>query len=330
MRRKIAIFCGGPSSEHEVSINSAKTIQEHIDKKKYEPYIFYISKNLKTILTPCDKKIDFEKLKPKIDLIENLKLLKENNFFAFLGGIHGEFVEDGRLQSLLDFFKIPYSGSDFAASSLAMNKFKTALIAKNIKGVNLPKTVLLNNDCKFPNHLKFPIIIKPNSMGSSVGVSVLNSISEYSEQINKFIKKYPSQEILLQEYFKNAIEIQSGTLQKINGDFVEIPPIEIIPNKNVFFDYDSKYKIGGAKEITPPVGISKKLSDKIAKISIELHKLLKLKTYSRNDFLVVGKKIYFLEVNTLPGMTATSLLPQEAKAAGIEFTDLIDFIITNS
>jgi D-alanine-D-alanine ligase len=135
---------------------------------------------------------------------------------------------------------------------------------------------------------------------------------------------------LAQEYLEDAIEIQCGALQKKNGDFIALPPIEIIPKKNVFFDYDSKYLSGGATEITPPVSISKKLSDKISILSIEIHKLLALKTYSRTDFMVKNGKIYFLETNTLPGMTATSLLPQEANSIGISYPQLLDFIISNS
>ena len=129
---------------------------------------------------------------------------------------------------------------------------------------------------------------------------------------------------------KDSIEIQCGTLQKKNGDFIALPPIEIVPKKNVFFDYDSKYLNGGATEITPPISIDKSLSDKISQLSIDIHKLLMLKTYSRTDFLIKNGKIYFLETNTLPGMTATSLLPQEANSIGISYPQLLDFIISNS
>lgn len=98
----------------------------------------------------------------------------------------------------------------------------------------------------------------------------------------------------------------------------------------MFFDYDSKYLVGGATEITPPVSVSKKVADELSQLSINVHILLGLRTYSRNDFLVHKKKIYFLEANTLPGMTATSLLPQEAKAIGISYTHLLDFLIQNA
>ncbi len=330
MLKKIAIFCGGPSSEHEVSINSSKTIYKFIDKKKYEVYFFYISKNKLCKLILAQNTTDFSKVNPSATLVKGLEQLKKKKIFALLAGIHGEFVEDGRLQALLEIYQIPYSGSDVSASSIAMDKYRAALLVNTIDGVNLPKTILLQAPYHLPKDFSLPVIIKPNTLGSSVSITIAYTNLEFNKQIKSLVKSYPGQEIVVQEYLKDAIEIQSGVLQDKEGNYLDVPPIEIIPIKNVFFDYDSKYQVGGATEITPPIGISKKLSDEIMKISIKLHKLLGLKTYSRNDFLVKGGKIYFLEANTLPGMTATSLLPQEAAAMGISFPKLLDFIVENS
>lgn len=330
MLKRIAIFCGGPSSEYEVSLSSASTMYKYIDKNKYELYFFFISKNRNCKLLIASDNVDLNKIKTSTPLIEGLEDLKKKKIFAFLAGIHGEFAEDGRLQGLLEFFGIPYSGSGVTASSLAMDKYRSALLVKTLDGVLLPKTFMLSENYELPKSLKLPVILKPNAMGSSVGVTIAKTLADYKKQVNEFRKKYPDQEIIVQKYFENSIEIQSGVLQKKNGKFLPVPPIEIRPMKNVFFDYDSKYKAGGATEITPPIGIPKSVSNKIAQISNSLHKLLGLKTYSRNDFLVVKGKIYFLEANTLPGMTATSLLPQEANAIGISFPKLLDFLIENS
>jgi D-alanine-D-alanine ligase len=329
MLKKGAIFCGGPSSEHEVSISSAETIFKYIDKKKYEVYFFYISKENKCKLLIAQESVDFHKINPVTPLVKGLEDLAEKKIFAFLAGTHGEFVEDGRLQVMLEYFKIPYSGTGVSGSSIAMDKYRTALLVNTIEGITIPKTVLLESPYSFPKELKLPVIIKPNTMGSSVAITIAHTQKDFTIQIKDLHKHYPFQEIVVQEYLEGAIEIQCGTLQKKDGTFLQVPPIEIIPKKNVFFDYDSKYKVGGATEITPPVGISKKLSDKITAKSIELHKLLGLQTYSRNDFLIRNNKIYFLEANSLPGMTATSLLPQEAAAIGIPFDKLLDFIINN-
>lgn len=330
MRRKVAIFCGGPSSEFEVSLNSAKTIYKYIDKKKYELYFFFISKESICKLFIASDSTDFLKTKTETSLSKGLEDIKRKSILALLAGLHGEFVEDGRLQALLELFQIPYTGSGVSGSSIAMDKYRTSLLVNTIDGVYIPKSVLLQKPYHLPKNLTLPVIIKPNALGSSVSISIAYTNDEFSKQIKRLLKNYPKQEIVVQEYLQDAIEIQSGTLQRKDGTFLDVPPIEIIPKKNVFFDYDSKYLVGGATEITPPVGIPKKLSDEIMKISIKLHTLLGLKTYSRNDFLIKNGKIYFLEANTLPGMTATSLLPQEAAAIGISFPQLLDFIIENS
>jgi D-alanine-D-alanine ligase len=325
MLQKVSIFCGGPSSEHEVSILSASKIFELIDKKKYNVSLLYIGRNLS-----CEFLKDTTSIPkfPKIPLLEALTTLKATKSFCLLAGVHGEFVEDGKIQTLLEFFKIPYSGTGPEACALAMDKYRSSLVVGSLSGVVIPSTNFY--DQTTDKLFQFPVVIKPNTLGSSVGVSIVHTKKELDKAIKNLKANFPDQQILAQEYLEDAIEIQCGALQKKNGDFIALPPIEIIPKKNVFFDYDSKYLSGGATEITPPVSISKKLSDKISILSIEIHKLLALKTYSRTDFMVKNGKIYFLETNTLPGMTATSLLPQEANSIGISYPQLLDFIISNS
>jgi D-alanine-D-alanine ligase len=134
----------------------------------------------------------------------------------------------------------------------------------------------------------------------------------------------------VQEAILNSLEVSCGCLQKKDGSFIDIPPIEIIPQINSFFDYDSKYTKGGSMEITPPKSIDKKMSDKIIRLAQEIHKELGCRLYSRSDFLVKDGKVYFLELNTLPGMTSTSLIPQECNAIGMSYTDLVTFLIENT
>lgn len=329
MKKKIAIFYGGPSSEHNVSINSAKTIYKFLNKKKYKIAVCYISKTLTAKIVTEDNPT-FEKINATIPLLEVLETIKKENYFALLAGIHGEFVEDGKLQSLLEYFNIPYSGSDSKSSALSMDKYRSMLLVNTLSPIELPETFIVSSQNIYPKVFKFPVIIKPNTLGSSVGISIVKTPQELKKVIADLKKRYPSQELLIQELIQDSVELSCGVLQKKNGEFLLLPPIEIIPKRNNFFDYDSKYLVGGSEEITPPISIDKNMSDKISSLSTKIHTLLGLKTFSRSDFLIKKGTIYYLETNTLPGMTATSLLPQEAAAAGISYTKLLDFIIENS
>ncbi len=329
MKKKIAIFCGGPSSEHDVSLNSARTIFKYLDKEKYTISICYISKKLHAIVSDD---IDFLKssLSATTPLTHVLTNLKKEGYFALLAGLHGEFVEDGKLQALLELFSIPYSGSGVSGSALAMDKYRSSIIASKIPQLDIPPSILIKDLKKNDvSGLHFPLILKPNTLGSSVGVYIVKSKDDFKKALEATITKLNLKEILIQECIENALELSCGCLQKKNGTFIDIPPIEIRP-KQVFFDYASKYEVGGSEEITPPVSISKNMSDKISHITNLLHTHLGLQTYSRSDFLIKNDKLYYLETNTLPGMTATSLLPQEAMAAGISIPALLDFLIENS
>lgn len=328
MQKKIAIFCGGPSSEHEVSLKSSATIHKFIDREKYEPYFFYISKDLKCKLLPGNVNIDFAKIKPKTELTKGLIDLKKKQIFALLAGIHGEFVEDGHLQVLLEYYSIPYSGSGFSASSLCMDKYRSMIIVKELDDLLLPKTIFYNTNNPTLPILKYPSFIKPNSLGSSVGTYKVCSKEKFERAINLITEKYHKKDVLIQEYI-GGIELSCGVLEDRNKNLIYLPPIEIRPKKSPEFDYASKYEIGGSEEITPPISLSKKQSNKLSKLSGHIHKRLGCKTYSRSDFKYYKESFYYFETNTLPGMTATSLLPQETAAIGYELPKLIEFIIEN-
>lgn len=329
MLKKIAIFCGGPSSEHEVSLSSAKTIAKFIDLEKYEVYYFFISKENKCKLTIFNGSTDFSKLKPNTPLVEGLRDIKKKKIFAFLAGIHGQFGEDGSLQVLLEHFSIPYSGSRSASSSLCMDKMRSMLIVKNLKGIEIPKTTLYNSAFEKIPEVDYPVFVKPNTLGSSVGVFEVKNYNQLKEAVGFIKNELKENEILIQEHI-GGIEYSCGVLQDKNGKIKLLPPIEIHPKKASTFDYASKYEEGGSEEITPPISISEKQSHKLSEITMQIHDLLGCKTYSRSDFKIRKGKIYYLETNTLPGMTTTSLLPQEAAAVGIKFDKLLDFLIENS
>ena len=329
MVQKVAIFCGGPSSEHEVSILSARKIYEFIDKEKYDIYFFFISKDLKVTLEAATSNFPF-KMVEGTSLKDGLQKIKDKNMFALLAGIHGEFAEDGKLQAILEENMIPYSGSNSQVSDLCMDKFKRKNKTKKL-GIGLPKTVALTfpKDINKKIDIAFPVIVKPNNLGSSVGVSVVENKEQLQKTFKELINLLNASKVLVQELI-HGIELSCGCLEKKDGDFIKLPPIEIHPKHGELFDYKSKYVPGESNDVTPPKNISKMLSDEISDIAVDIHKALGCKTYSRSDFLVKDNNIYYLETNTLPGMTSTSLLPLEAQAIDISFTQLLDFIITNS
>ncbi len=342
MKSKIALVCGGPSSEHEVSLWSTQAILKNISPEKYEVFVFYIDKQLNTCffgVKPGDELNISQNKDLYLPLLKGIEKNLKTVDKAVLMGIHGEFVEDGRLQNILDFFGVKYTGSGMASCVLAMDKYSSTNLVEKIfgdspergRGVKLPKTKIFNpdnNDLDYSN-LVFPVVLKPNDAGSSVGVKILKTQEELKTEIEKLKNDSKFDYWLLQEYISGAIELSCGCLQKANKEMLTLPPIEIIPHKADFFDYDSKYQVGGSREITPPESISKEQSDRISKLACQIHRVLRCKTYSRSDFLIKGTDVYYLETNTLPGMTQTSLLPQEAKAAGFSFSQLIDFIIEN-
>lgn len=330
MHKKIAIFCGGPSSEHEVSILSAKKIYEFINKEKYKPYFFYITRDLNVNFQNATESFSFKEDNRIIPLNEALEKIKEQNIFALLAGIHGEFVEDGKLQEILEEYSVPYSGSNSKSSALCMNKAQSMKVAK-LTGIAIPQTHFLNLPQDINKKIKanYPMIIKPNNLGSSVGVSIVHNDEELKEKIRELYELLNISQVLIQEFI-SGIELSCGCLENREREFIQLPPIEIHPVHGELFDYKSKYVAGESKDTTPPINISKKLSDEISIFATQIHKALACRTYSRSDFLVKENTIYYLETNTLPGMTATSLLPQEAAAIGISFPQLLDFIIDNS
>ena len=328
MKTKIIIVCGGPSSEHDVSLMSTDSILEHIDRDKYDLSLLYITRDKKVTLLSAGNFSPIPKNATYLSFDEGVEKYLKSSDLVFLSALHGEFGEDGTIQKILEENHIPYTGSSSEISKLVMNKEKTAEKLKDIFDLSFPNNIATS---QFNNlsDLSFPLFCKPNNLGSSVGAKIVHSAEELATYVKEFEEKYPHTTLLIQEYIK-GLEISVGCLEKKSGEFVSLPPIEIIPQHSEYFDYDSKYIAGESLEITPPTHMSKKLSDKLSDLAVEIHKTLGCKLYSRSDFIIKDEKIYFLETNTLPGMTANSLLPKEAAAIGMNFTQLLDFLISNS
>jgi D-alanine-D-alanine ligase len=330
--KKIVIICGGPSSEYDISLLSTKSIVDNIDYTKYSISVCLISKNRKCKIKEIHEPEDISKWKPgNTPFLDALKTLKK--FDIALLGTHGQFGEDGVLQTYLEEEKIPYTGSDSYSSRLCMDKYRSSILVKSSTNIFIPKTkvVRLRNLKNELSKLPFPVFIKPNRNGSSICSYVLKDLSSLDSILNDFYAHHKDEdEILIQEYIEKKVEISCGCLEKKDHIFIQLPPIEIVPKGSEFFDYKAKYTKNASLERIPAIGISKEQREIISKLTIDIHKLLGCRLYSRSDYLVADEKIYYLETNTLPGMTNTSLIPQESKAIGINYKDLISFYIENT
>lgn len=295
---KVGIIMGGISSEKEVSLKSGEEVLKHINKTKYEaiPIVLHSKKEAIDKLSGID--------------------------FAFLA-LHGRFGEDGTIQALLETLDIPYSGCHVLTSALCMNKHltKKLLASENIttpKGILIKASEPLNSS--IASTLNYPLIVKPNTGGSSIGTCKVENKTDLLSAIDEAFKY--DEELLIEEYISGE-EITSFVL-----DGEVFPTVCIKPRFGQFFDYNSKYTINGALEeiaLLPSI-----LQDKVTQIAEKIWALFSCKSYCRIDFIIKNETIYVLEINTLPGLTETSLIPQSAKAKGIDFTTLIDAIIRTS
>lgn len=292
---KIAVIMGGISSEREVSLNSGLSVYNNLDKNKYEV--------VKIIL---DDKMDiFTKLSSDID-------------FAFLA-LHGKFGEDGCIQSILDTMDIPYSGCGPLTSALCMDKNMTKkilrdsdlptapwLVVKSVEEINYDKI----------DEIGYPVFIKPNCGGSSVATFFIHSKDEVLDAVKCGLEVDTS--VMIEKYIPG----EEYTSFVLNG---EVFPTLSIKSNSEFFDYESKYSANGA--IEEVVYLEESLQNKINAISKTCWDVFNCKAYVRVDIIISNGVPYVLELNTLPGMTQTSLIPQSAKAKGIEFSELLDKII---
>jgi len=309
---KIAVLYGGPSAEHEVSVASAKNVLTQLDTNKYD--VIGIS------ITKAGLWVD-DSSHQEFTEAEGLKYLQSSQVAMVFILIHGEYGEDGTIQKLLEDNNIPFIGTGSEASALAMDKVESSRVLTEA-GLKVPRFVVgAWSDSGF----SYPLVVKPTDRGSSVGITIVKDQSEFDGAI-KTAHEF-SDNIMIQEFIDGR-ELTCGVIEGHDGKLIPLTPTEILPNKDhTFFDYDAKYVAGASVEKTPP-DLPEEMIIKIQNEAVVAHKALGCRHVSRADFILSGDTLYTLEVNTLPGMTGTSLLPQGAKAAGIEFPELLDNIIT--
>ena len=288
---------GGRSAEHEVSLASGKEVVKNLNPKKYD------------ILPVVIKKDGKRWHIGKVDIV----------FIA----LHGPYGEDGTIQGMLELAGLPYTGSKVLASALGMSKIMSRKIWQNEKIRVNPFSVFKKGDkiSKIFRKFSYPFVVKPSDQGSSVGVSIVHRKSELEKALDLAFSY--SKEIIVEKYIK-GMEVQCGILG--NEKPIALPLVEIVP-KHEFFDYACKYTPGLSEEIVP-ARVDRATAQQIQKIAVASYKALGCRGFARVDmFLADDGKIYVSEINTIPGLTANSLLPKEAKVAGISFPRLLDNII---
>jgi D-alanine-D-alanine ligase len=304
----LALLSGGISSEREVSLKSGDEVFKALDKSKYK-------------ITRYDPQTD----------IKNIVNNAENIDVALII-LHGPYGEDGTVQGLLDLLDIPYQCAGVMGNAIAMNKLASKRLylqaqipTPDYVALSSEKDISLNSIKEKFDFPENPLVVKPVCAGSSVGMSIVKK----EEDLNIAIKlAFDNDETVLIESYIKGIELTCGVLG--NKKTEALPVIEIVPGEGYeFFDYDAKYLPGATKEICP-ARINEKITKEVQRLAVEAHKALFLKGYSRTDFILEDgskNRLSVLETNTIPGMTATSLFPQQASVAGYSFSVLLDKLI---
>lgn len=298
----IALLSGGISSERDVSIASGNQVYEVLDRDKYEVIRY-------------DPKTDLPKLVADAASIDAALII-----------LHGPYGEDGTVQGLLDLLDIPYQGSGVLGSAISMNKLVSKQLYKNAGIPVAPdmtfKSIDLIETRAVVDQLGMPLVIKPVTSGSSIGLSIVKSEDALNDALEKAFAE--DHEVLIESYIK-GVELTGGVIG--NEELQALPIVEIIPGKEFdFFDYTAKYTPGATEEICP-ARIDEATTQKAQSYAKMAHRALCCKGYSRTDMILADGELYVLETNTIPGMTPTSLLPQAAQAAGIDFSRLLDKLI---
>jgi D-alanine-D-alanine ligase len=319
--KTIAIAAGGDSSEFEISVKSAEEVG-NILSSRYKVYIIIMRGNN---WYWEDKKGRYHNVdKNDFSLIADDERIKFDGVFI---AIHGTPGENGLLQGYFDMMNIPYTSCNAFCSALTFNKQACKLFLKEY-GINMANAVLIRKGdtidfADLIQHIGMPCFVKPNDSGSSFGVTKVKQKEELQPAVEIAFKE--SNEALI-ETFIDGREVACGVIKTKNKTIL-LPLIEII-SKNEFFDYEAKYTKGKSDEISP-ADLPQTITEEIQRISKYIYEILGCKGIVRVDFIVAGDKPFFIEINTVPGMTKESLVPKEAAAAGISLEELYSMAVEN-
>lgn len=313
-RTRVAVVYGGISSEREVSCKSGEQICAHLDASKYEVLPVEIAMNGDWILNA-------KPIEPK-----ELKALCDVTFLT----LHGSFGEDGKIQGLLELVGIPYTGSGVLASALCMNKEMAKKVATS-SGVHVPKGVSVQRNSdrdeivqRVTQEIGFPCFVKPNTSGSSIGVTRVNERDSLRAALES---AFHEDAVVLVEQYIHGRELTCGVMgnASVGGALEVLPPVEIMTNA-AFFDYRAKYESKLTREICP-APLTAEETSMVQGLARQAHELFGCDGLSRTDMILQDGIVYFLETNTIPGMTEQSLCPKEAVAMGNDFAWLIERLI---
>lgn len=322
-RKSIALLAGGNSSESVISVKSAESLIKEIDPHKFEHWLIKV-KGLEWSCTLHDGRV-FHIDKNDFSLnIDGRKIL----FDCVLMAIHGNPGEDGFLQAYFTLLGIPVTTCNMFVSALTFNKFACKAYLKAFE-IHTPKALLIRkNDIIDPSdlsgHLGLPLFIKPNNGGSSFGASKVKQKNDVFEALNKAFKH--DNEAIAEE-FVDGNEITCG-ISRLNGKPYFLPPTEVIP-KNEFFDYEAKYTDGKSEEITP-ARLSQEQIEQCQHLSLKIYDLLGCNGVVRIDYILRNGIFHFIEVNTVPGMSAASIVPKQVRTSGISMGQFIELLINDA
>ena len=339
---RITVLAGGTSTERDVSFVSGAQVYRALKKKGHDVILLDVfmgyngedaSDPDKLFKSDRDWAADIKSVTEAAPDIEEIRKLREDKSDSYFGpnviricrdsdivfmALHGGDGENGRVQAALTLFGVKYTGSGYMGSALAMDKYFTKLIF-DAKGVPTPEwTAYKTGDKVSKSPFSYPVVVKTHAGGSSVGVYIVKSHEEFRDSMKKAFSF--GNEVIVEKYIKG----RELTCCVIDGK--AYPIVEIAP-KSGFYDYKNKYQAGSTVE-TCPAKISDELTEKVQQVAVDAYKALGLESYARMDFIAASdNKVYCLEANTLPGMTPTSLVPQEAAAVGMNFEDLCQHLI---
>ena len=323
-KRTIAIVCGGDSSEHDVSLRSAQGLYSFFDKERYNVYI-----------------VDIKGMDWYVELSDGTTTKIDRNDFSFVENgqkrlfdyayitIHGTPGENGKLQGYFDLIGMPYSTSSLLVEAMTFDKFVLNNYLRSF-GVSVADSLLIRkgyeevvSDDEIEERIGMPCFVKPAADGSSFGVSKVKCKDQLAPAIRKAIMESP--EVMVESLLEGT-EITQG-IYKTREKTVVFPITEVV-TKNEFFDYDAKYN-GQVQEITP-ARIAPEVAERVSQITSHIYDILHCNGIIRIDYIISPEgKISMLEVNTTPGMTATSFIPQQVRAAGLEMKDVLTDIVEN-